>query len=204
MYIERGLIRHKKLSYKGYSLKKKKLLIGFILFIGLVLSSSLIQHFVDSGTPHHITVEGVPNFAQVSNNLYRSGQPTAEGMQQLEKMGIKTVINLRNFHSDADDLKSTQIREVNLPMTIFPPSEDKQQSFLDIVTDTTKTPVLVHCYAGSDRTGTMVAMYRIVVQGWSKEAALEEMTRGGYGFKWFLYSLKWWVRDLEVEKYETS
>lgn len=54
-----------------------------------------------------LEIAGVPNFHKVSEKLYRGGQPTAEGMQQLEKLGIKTIINLRSFHSDRDEIKGT-------------------------------------------------------------------------------------------------
>ena len=54
--------------------------------------------------------------------------------------------------------------------------------FLKAATDTNNWPVFVHCQRGSDRTGTMCAMYRIVICGWTKEQALSEMKHGGFGF----------------------
>ena len=60
--------------------------------------------------------------------------------------------------------------------------------------------MLVHCNLGSDRTGTMCAVYRIAVQGWSKEDAVEEMTRGGFGYNWVWFNLAVWVRGLDIDE----
>jgi DSP-PTPase phosphatase fused to NAD+ Kinase len=69
---------------------------------------------------------------------------------------------------------------------------------LQIVTDPEHTPVLVHCQHGADRTGTMLALYRVAVQGWTKEAAIREMTRGGYGYHKIWIELPPWIRDLDI------
>lgn len=70
--------------------------------------------------------------------------------------------------------------------------------FLRIVTDPKRTPVLVHCQHGADRTGTMCATYRISVQGWTKAEALREMTEGGFGFHAVWRNLIHWVEKLDV------
>jgi protein tyrosine phosphatase (PTP) superfamily phosphohydrolase (DUF442 family) len=115
---------------------------------------------------------GVPNLHKVSDDLYRSAQPTSRGMQQLQQLGIKTVVNLRSFHSDRDDIGQTGLAYEHIYMKAWHPEEEDVVRFLRIVTDPEHTPVLVHCQHGSDRTGTMVALYRIAVQGWTKEAAI--------------------------------
>ena len=51
-----------------------------------------------------MTCAGVPNLHKVSDKLYRSAQPTAEGMTNLVALGIKTVVNLRDNHSDSDEI----------------------------------------------------------------------------------------------------
>jgi len=125
---------------------------------------------------------GLPNLHRVSEGLYRGAQPTAAGMAQLEKMGIKTVINLRASHSDEDRLKSTDLDQERFPMKPWHAKDEDVIYFLKIVTATNRLPVFVHCQRGADRTGLMCAMYRVAVQDWSKEEAIREMTRGGYGF----------------------
>ena len=54
-----------------------------------------------------IQMEGVPNLHKVSANLYRSAQPTAEGMGNLKKMGVETIVNLRSSHTDRDEIGNT-------------------------------------------------------------------------------------------------
>lgn len=145
-----------------------------------------------------IQLEGVPNLHKVSNDLYRSAQPTAQGMQQLKQLGIKTIVNLRTFHSDRDAIGKTGLAYAQIHMKAWHAEQEDAVRFLQIVTNPKRTPVLVHCQHGADRTGTMVALYRIAVQGWSKEAAIREMTRGGFGYHEIWVNLPPWIRDLDI------
>lgn len=123
-------------------------------------SAAKISHQKNRAIP--IKKPGLPNFFKVSDELYRGAQPTSEGMKELEKMGIKTVINLRSFHSDKDEAKNTELEKEHLYVKAWHPEEKEVIEFLKIITDKTKTPVFVHCQHGADRTGLMVAMYRII------------------------------------------
>ncbi len=154
--------------------------------------------FFDNG--NMIEHDGVPNFYRVSETVFRSGQPSRQGFEEISSMGIRTIINLRSLHSDTSLIENLDFNYYSIPMTLFEPTEAQKQTFLEIVTDSTKTPVLIHCYNGSDRTGSMVAYYRITQNGWSNDHALIEMTSGGYGYKWFLFGFKKWIRDVEPDK----
>ena len=148
-----------------------------------------------------IQMEGLPNLCKVSDDLFRSAQPSLNGMRELKKIGIKTVVNLSAFHSDRDMLKNTELGYENIPMIAWPltPQDRQVVKFLTIVTDPKRTPVLVHCQHGADRTGTMCAVYRIAVQGWTKEDAIKEMIDGGFGFHraWGNLLIQW-INDLDV------
>jgi protein tyrosine phosphatase (PTP) superfamily phosphohydrolase (DUF442 family) len=146
-----------------------------------------------------IALEGVPNFHQVSTNLYRSAQPTAQGMWNLKQKGIATVVNLRSFNSDRDEIKETSVGYEHIYMKAWHPEREEVVRFLKIVTDPKRTPVLVHCQHGADRTGTMCALYRVAVQGWTKEAALGEMTEGGFGYHEVWKNLPPWIQKLDIE-----
>ena len=125
---------------------------------------------------------GLKNCYQVTTNLFRGAQPTAQGMKQLQALGIRTVISLRALHSDKEVLAGSSLKRVRLKMEPWHSDEDEAVFFLKAVMDTNNLPVFVHCERGADRTGTMCAMYRIVVCGWTKEQALDEMKNGGFGF----------------------
>ncbi|NLI45954.1 MAG: dual specificity protein phosphatase family protein [Acidobacteria bacterium] len=125
---------------------------------------------------------GLPNLHRVSPELYRGAQPTAAGMAQLRALGVRTVVNLRSSHSDDRLLEGAGLRYVAIPVTATSIGDDDVARFLRVVADPAAQPVFVHCQHGADRTGLMVAMYRVVVQDWPREAAIDEMVRGGFHF----------------------
>lgn len=146
-----------------------------------------------------IKMEGVPNLHQISTNLYRSAQPTAQGMENLKQKGIKTIVNLRSFHSDRDEIGETGLAYEHICMKAWHPEREDVVRFLQVVTDPKRMPVLAHCQHGADRTGTMCALYRIVIQGWTKEEAVREMTEGGFGFHEVWENLPDWINALDIE-----
>ncbi|MBN2217126.1 MAG: dual specificity protein phosphatase family protein [Pirellulales bacterium] len=148
-----------------------------------------------------VTLNGVPNLHKVSDALYRSAQPTGVGMKNLkEKLGIKTIVNLRSFNSDRDELGQTGLGYEHITMKTWHPEKKEVVRFLQIVADPKRQPVLVHCQHGADRTGTMCAIYRIAVQDWSKDEAIQEMREGGYGFHKVWSNLPKWIDSLDIEK----
>lgn len=146
-----------------------------------------------------INANGLPNLFIVSGELYRGAQPTTEGFKALEKMGIKTVINLRATHSDEYLMVGIKLKYFHISFKSWHPEDEDMVQFLKIVTDPTNQPVFVHCQYGSDRTGTMVALYRIVVQGWTKDEAIDEMLNGGFGFHPIWQNLIDFIKDLDID-----
>jgi protein tyrosine/serine phosphatase len=126
-------------------------------------------------------VEVQYNLYQMSPTLYRSALPDRGTVQLLEKLKVGTVINFLP-ESDSSWLSTPGITQVQLPYrTNHVDDADVLATLRAIQTAESDGPVLMHCKHGSDRTGLMAAMYRVVVQGWSKEDALNEMTQGGFG-----------------------
>jgi protein tyrosine/serine phosphatase len=146
-----------------------------------------------------VTLVGIPNLHKVTDSLYRSAQPSAEGMLNLKQLGIQTIVNLRSFHSDRKEIGDTGLAYEHIYMKAWHPEKKEIVKFLRIVSNQKRTPVLIHCQHGADRTGTMSAVYRVAVQGWSKEEALLEMTLGGYGFHDIWVNLVPWFKKLDIK-----
>ena len=142
---------------------------------------------------------GIPNLHRVSGDLYRGAQPTAEGMAELKRMGIRTIINLRSFHSDRDDIGETGLAYERIYMKAWHPEDEDVVRFLQIVMDERRTPVFVHCKRGADRTGAMCAVYRVVVEGWTRDEAIREMTKGSFDFRGAWDNLADYLNELDLD-----
>jgi protein tyrosine/serine phosphatase len=150
----------------------------------------------------------LPNLHRVSSSLYRSAQPSREGFVFLSGQPslasadrpIKTVLSLRAFNDDAPLVPpSFALRLEQIRFNTWHPENEDVVKFLRIVTTSALQPVLVHCQHGSDRTRTMVAIYRIAFEGWTKAQALEEMTDGGFGFHPLWQNLRRYIDALDVD-----
>lgn len=121
------------------------------------------------------------NLYQMSPTLYRSALPGSADLPELQRLQVKTVVS---FIKDDD---REWIGQQNIEAVSFPTHADRVDDadvlkVLRILQSAEQSgPVLMHCKHGRDRTGLFAAMYRTVIQGWSKEDALKEMTQGGYG-----------------------
>ncbi len=143
---------------------------------------------------------GLSNFYKVSNDLYRGAQPEEEGFAELQKLGIKTVVNLRTLHSDREDCSEAGLKYVHISFQAWEGEDDEVIDFLRVIADPENHPVFVHCQHGADRTGVMSAVYRIAIQGWSKEETIREMIDGGYGFHGIWQNLIDYVEELDVDQ----
>ena len=83
--------------------------------------------------------------------------------------GIGIILNLRQYHSDDKETKGADLQLYHANMNTRRINDQHVIEALKIIRDAS-TPVLVHCWHGSDRTGLMVAMYPIVFQNWTKDA----------------------------------
>jgi len=122
----------------------------------------------------------VPNFGEVTSRLYRGGQPTRAGFKRLAEMGVKIVVDSSRSRRDEALLKGLGMRYVALPWYCPFPKDEVFAEFLKVMRENPDTKVFVHCRLGEDRTGMMVASYRISVQGWSADDAMKEMQEFGF------------------------
>jgi protein tyrosine/serine phosphatase len=179
-----------------------KRIIWVLLFV-LALPLAAFARDVRWAKP--IALAGASNLNQVAPNLFRSAQPTAEGFKALEaKFHVVTDLNLRESATDVDLLKGTKISGQQVPMTTFVTQEGVLNALKIILAAQKKGPVLVHCLRGADRTGTVIAMYRIVVQNWTKAQALDEMERGGFAFNPILFNIPYFINHADIAAYRTA
>jgi len=125
------------------------------------------------------SVPGIENFYQVDRQVFRGAQPTEQGFRYLSSLGVKTVIDLRE-HDQRSVLeerwvKAAGMQYVNVPMTgMTPPTIAEIGKILALMEDATSGPVFVHCKRGADRTGAVIASYRIDHDHWDNGRALKE------------------------------
>jgi protein tyrosine/serine phosphatase len=134
-------------------------------------------------TARKLSVSGLPNLGEVTPTLYRGAQPTGKGFETLAKMGVNIVIDLRDgSEGKVEEKEVTQsgMKFVAIPWGCSSPKDDDFAKFLTVMRDNPDKKVFVHCRLGVDRTGMMVAAYRMNEQGWTPDEALREMRAFGF------------------------
>jgi protein tyrosine/serine phosphatase len=174
-----------------------------VLFLAASVADACAGEPAAPARPAHwaepIALEGVPNLHRITPNLYRSEQPTAAGFHNLEKLGIRTVINLRWFNDDAREAAGTSLRTERVKILTWNIDDEHVVAVMRLIGDPGNGPYLIHCQHGADRTGLMSAMYRVLYQGWTPGQALEELTAGGYGYHPVWKNIRRYVRSANVE-----
>ena len=148
-----------------------------ILFLVSVTYSALLF----SQSPVKISDCGLENMYRVDEGIYRSEQPDREQFEALEKYGIKEILNLRYWHSDTKHAKDTGLTLHRVRMNAHHANDFDVVAALRIIKNR-KGPILIHCHHGSDRTGLIVAMYKLVFRNKSTTETIDEMVNGGFGF----------------------
>ena len=143
--------------------------------------------------------DDLPNFSEVVKaKLYRGAQPTKEGVKKLAQMGVKTIIDLRGADERAKREEkwaiNAGIRFINVPLNNwFGPKDEKIAEIEKLIDAPENQPVFVHCKRGADRTGTVIAVYRIANEGWTAQRANEEAKK--FDFGWWQFWMKDYIDD---------
>jgi len=156
--------------------------------------------FAASSYAEKLQFAGLPKFGRINDSLYRGAQPYAQGLEQLKKLGITTIIDLRGEDPHRVDWERKQaqalgMRFIHLPVSGWStPSNEQVAQFLSIFRGKTDEKVFVHCRFGEDRTGVFIASYRIAFDHWSSDQALREMLAFGFNRLWHP-SMASYIRD---------
>jgi protein tyrosine/serine phosphatase len=157
------------------SARKAYTILAFSSLLAVLFVQVLVTHG-QSVTP----TAGIENFGKVNDNYYRGSQPVVNQFAELKKLGIKTVIDLRedSLKDSGNMARAAGLQYINIPLTTKRASTSEQtEYFLRLVNDQTNWPVFVHCKGGRHRTGEMTAIYRITRDGWNAEQAYDEMKK---------------------------
>jgi protein tyrosine phosphatase (PTP) superfamily phosphohydrolase (DUF442 family) len=185
-----------------------------LMVVGLLVSSSgcasasLASHARPAEWATPVTTQaGLPNLYRVNENLYRAAQPSREGFIFLSTQTslshsdrpIKTVVSLRSSNEDIVlEPENSGLKLEHIRFNTWRAEDKDVIHFLRIVSTPAMQPVLVHCKHGSDRTGMMIAIYRVAHEGWSKQQAIDEMLHGGYGFHPLWQNLVRYINALDI------
>ena len=150
------------------------------IVITLLLAMGGATFAADLSAPH------VRNFDRVNDHLFRSGEPSVEGLAELGAMGVKTVIDLRESGAatqfEKEQVEKLHMKYINVPFAqLSAPKQAQMEQVLSLLLNDSG-PILVHCRRGKDRTGTVIACYRIQHDGWNNERALQEAKEHGLSF----------------------
>lgn len=178
------------------------LMVAFLLLGAPLASAQVESRDRPASWARPLTLDGVPNLHQVTDNYYRSAQPDAAGFKALAtQLNLRTVVSLRAFHSDEPLAQGLDLRLARFRVhTWHIEREDVVGSLRTLRLAMRDGPVLLHCESGADRTGLISALYRVLYQGWSKRAALDEMRHGEFGFHAIWGNIPNYIREVNVER----
>jgi len=171
-----------------------------VLVVFLCAGSALAAGPAERPSDWAVAVAGttVQNLYRIEDGFFRGAQPTADGFRELAGLGVRTVLDLSGGGDDRL-LKDGGLKLVHVPMSAFGLRNDRVLEALRTMADPANRPLMIHCQHGADRTGALVALYRVVVQGWTKERAVEEMNRGGYHHNSLWRNLDRYVMRADVD-----
>jgi tyrosine-protein phosphatase SIW14 len=162
-------------------LKTRSAIVTFVAAVALIAASSAHAQVAPTGaTGAVVAIPGVPNAGSVTGNLFRGAQPKDSAYADLQKLGMNIIVDLRGesgeVSSEKKAVEEMGMKFVNLPWSgAGLPSRDELLTFFTLLRDNPDKKVFLHCQYGADRTGVMIALYRIAVDHWTSEQAIKEM-----------------------------
>ena len=142
---------------------------------------------------------GLENLYQLNDSIFRSEQPDSIEFANLKRIGIKSILNIRTQQEDMDISGKQDFNYYFVQMRAEHIRDADIEKSLKIIKDAPK-PILIHCKHGSDRTGTVIAMYRIVFENRTKAEALNELRNGGYSYNKVFINIPKYIKKANILK----
>jgi tyrosine-protein phosphatase SIW14 len=145
-----------------------------------------------------IAYQELPNFYKVNDRLYRGAQPKKDGLKRLASLGIKSILNLR-IEDETSLAEQREAKELGLNYYALPmgglsrPTDEQVAKALSIINNPENGVVFVHCKHGADRTGVVIACYRMLEEKQTVEQVREEAEK--YGMSWVQVGMKRYISD---------
>jgi tyrosine-protein phosphatase SIW14 len=142
-------------------------------------------------------VPAIPDFGKVNDFLYRGGQPKDGGLEELKKLHVDTIVDLRGelhgvIESERRGAETLGMRFLNLPGSGWKsPKDEEIAQFFALILERPRRRIFIHCWLGGDRSGMFIAAYRIAFEGWSAQQAIEEMRAFHYLHFWHPNMGRW-------------
>ncbi len=159
----------------GTNIPASLLIIGGLALLNLFLCSGCVTD------PKRFAVR------EVSPGIFTGKKPWTEaGFEALRAHGVKTILNLEELPWDVwpeawqAHRNGLEYRNVAILPSVVPPSEKHVKKALTILNDPSLRPIYVHCFLSEDRSNFIIGLYRVCFQGWTPQAAWNEMLRSGY------------------------
>jgi tyrosine-protein phosphatase SIW14 len=176
--------------------------VALVLFSALISAGCSAHHHQTPAvtlpaTAEALYVPGISDFGKVNDFLYRGAQPRGDGVEQLKKFEIDTIVDLRGelrgvIENERQRAESLGIRFINLPGSGWAtPKDEEIAQFFSLVRERPRRKIFIHCWLGGDRSGMFVAAYRIAFEGWSPQQAIQEMRSFHYLHFWHPNMARW-------------
>lgn len=171
-------------------------LIFFLFFFSVYSQSTKIR---PENWAVKIENQNLKNLFKLNDTIYRCEQPDNSGFALLDSLGIKSILNLRTKQTDKQCSGKLPLTLFHIEMHAKKITDNDIVESLKVLINSQK-PIVVHCKYGSDRTGVVIALYRIIFQGWTKEQAIQEMRNGEYGFHKFFKNIPEYINNCDISE----
>jgi protein tyrosine/serine phosphatase len=169
----------------------------FFLLASSLASRSVPLRQTSSPTPSvapvvakRILLPGVRNAGKISDSLFRGAQPDISHLDELKKLGVTAIVDLRSESSHTREREQIQAEALGMHFISIPvdgfstPTSPQLAEFLTLVREIPLQKIFVHCKYGEDRTGVFVASYRMAFEHWTADQAMSEMLVFGFHRHW--------------------